>query len=91
MWSKLGVFALVGGFLIGVFSGISSFTGRDSFFKNLTISELTGDFSQTLVEAIPAQAVQDLIYSLVYEISLGWILAGFSVLCFLIGAVVKEH
>ncbi|WP_022663608.1 hypothetical protein [Desulfospira joergensenii] len=91
MWSKLGIFSLLAGFFIGVFSGISNFMGSDNFWVNLTLSDLIGDFSDSLVEAVPVQAVQDGLSFIVFDLHFGWLLAGLSLIFFLISTVVKEH
>lgn len=90
MWSKLGIMSIVAGFFIGVFSGISNFMGADNFWVNLTLSKITGDFSESIVNAIPVQSVQDALQFIVYDLHLGWLVGSLSVVFFLIGAFVKE-
>ena len=90
MWSKLGILSILAGFFIGVFCGISNFMKSDNLWVNLTLSKIFGDFSDTLVEAIPVQAVQDTLQYIVYELHLGWVLAGLSVIFFFISLFVKE-
>ena len=90
MWSKLGIFSILAGFIIGVFSGISKFMGADNFWVNFTLSKILGNFSETIVNAIPVQAVQDALQYVVYELHFGWFLAGLSVVFFLISLFAKE-
>lgn len=90
MWSKLGIVSIGAGFFIGVFSGISNFMQADNFWVHLTLSKITGDFSESIVTLIPVQAVQNVLQSIVYEIPLGWIAVGLSVVFFFISFFVKE-
>lgn len=91
MFTKLGIYSIIGGFFFGVFSGISNFMKADNFWVGLTISKFTGEYSDTIVEAIPVDFIQDGLYFLVYELPFAGAMFGLGVILLIIGAIVKEH
>lgn len=91
MFTKLGIYSIIVGLFVVVFSGISNFMKADNFWVDLTISRFTGDYSDTIVEIIPVDFIQNGLYYLVYELPFAGAMVGLGVIFLLIGAVVKEH
>ncbi len=91
MFTKLGIYSIIMGFFVGVFSGISRFMKADNFWIDLTISKFTGEYSDTIVEAIPVDFIQDGLYFLVYELPFVGAMVGLGITFLIIGAIVKEH
>ncbi len=91
MFTKLGIYCILAGFFIGIFAGISTFMKSDNFWVDLTISKFTGDYSDTIVETIPVDVIQDGLYFVIYELPFAGAMLGLGVIFFLIGAIVKQH
>jgi hypothetical protein len=91
MFTKLGIYSIIVGFFVIIFSGISNFMKADNFWVDLTISRFTGEYSDTIVEAIPVGFIQDGLYFLVYELPFSGALIGLGIVFLIIGAIVKEH
>jgi uncharacterized PurR-regulated membrane protein YhhQ (DUF165 family) len=91
MATKLGIYSILIGFFIGVFTGISKFMKSDNFWVDLTLSKFTGEYSDTIVEFIPVAFIQDGLYFLIYDLPFAVTMLGLGVLFFLIGAAIKQH
>ena len=91
MFTKLGIYFIIGGLFFVVFSGISIFMKADNFWVGLTLSKFTGEYSDTIVELIPVGFIQDGLYYLVYELPFAGVMVGLGVILLIIGAIVKEH
>ena len=91
MVSKLGIYSILIGGFVGVFSLISKFMNVDNYWVDLTLSTLVGDHSQAIVEAIPVEFIQNSMQALFYDLPLGVFFMGLGVLFFVISLFVKEH
>ena len=91
MFTKLGIYSILAGFFIGVFTGISKFMKSDNLWVDLTISKFTGEYSDTIVESIPVEIIQDGLYYMIYELPFALAVLGLGVLLLIIGAIVKQH
>lgn len=91
MFTKLGIYSILAGFFVGVFTGISKFMKSDNFWVDLTISKFTGEYSDTIVESIPVDFIQDGLYFAIYELPFAGALLGLGIISFIIGAIVKQH
>ncbi len=91
MATKLGIYSILIGFFVGIFTGISKFMKSDNFWVDLTISKFTGDYSDRIVEFISVDFIQDGLYFIVYELPFFGAVLGLGVLLLIIGAVVKQH
>ncbi len=91
MATKLGIYSILIGFFVGIFTGISKFMKSDNFWVDLTISKFTGDYSDRIVEFIPVDFIQDGLYFIVYELPFSGAVLGLGVLLLIIGAMVKQN
>jgi len=91
MFTRLGIYSVLIGFFIGVFTGISRFMKTDNFWVDLTLSKFTGKYSDTIVELIPVAFIQDSLSYLIYELPFAVTMMGLAIIFFFIGAVTKEH
>ncbi len=91
MFTRLGIYSVLIGFFIGVFTGISRFMKSDNFWVDLTLSKFTGEYSETIVELIPVAFIQNSLSYLIYELPFSVTMIGFAVVFFVIGAVSKEY
>ena len=91
MFTRLGIYSVLIGFFIGVFTGISRFMKTDNFWVDLTLSKFTGEYSDTIVTAIPVGIIQDGLRYLVYELPFAGIILGLAIVFFTLGAFTKEH
>lgn len=92
MMTKLGIYSLLAGLFLGLFSGISMFMGTHNFWVDLTISKLIGeDRSETIAGMMDAPAVHDVLSSLVYDLPFFCVMLGLGVIFLIIGAFVKNH
>ncbi len=91
MATKLGIYSILIGFFVGIFTGISKFMKSDNFWVDLTISKFTKDYSDRIVEFISVDFIQDGLYFIVYELPFFGAVLGLGVILLIIGAVVKQH
>ena len=89
MWTRMGIWCLMGAFFIWLFSGISHFMQADNFWVGLTLSRMLGDYTDSVVYAVPWEAVQNFLYFFVVELPLFGVLIGVGTLFFLTGMFVK--
>ncbi|MCG8634943.1 MAG: hypothetical protein MI863_14005 [Desulfobacterales bacterium] len=91
MFSKLGILSLLIGFFVGVFSMISKFMNAENFWAGITLSSLSEDLSESLVDAISNVTLHNAVYTLLYEVPLGGVFIGLGVIFFIIALFVKEQ
>lgn len=91
MFSKLGIASMLAGAFVGIFSIISKFMQADNIWVDITLSSLTGDLSDTIVDAVSIEVIHDFLYALFYEFPLGAVILVFGLICFAISLFVKEH
>ncbi len=89
MWTRMGIWCLLGGFFVWLFSGISSFMEADNFWTGLTLSRLLGDYAESVVTFIPLEVVENIMYFLVFELPLYGFILGVGTLFLVIGMVLK--
>ncbi len=91
MFSKLGIFSLLIGFFVGVFSMISKFMSADNIWAGITISSLFEDLSESIVDGVSNVTASNALYTLLYEVPLGGVFIGLGIIFFIIALFMKEH
>ncbi|MCD4675031.1 MAG: hypothetical protein K8S18_03425 [Desulfobacula sp.] len=92
MMAKLGIYSLLAGLFVGVFSGISQFMENKNFWVDLTISKIIGeDNSKTIVELIDVAFIQNSFDFLIYDLPFFCFLLGLSGIFLVISLFVKSH
>jgi len=91
MFTKLGILSILAGGVVGVFTVISRFMQADNIWVDITLSSVTGNLAETLVDAVSVVFIQNSLYTLFYEIPLGGSLIGLGVIFFLISLFFKEQ
>ncbi|MCF8086906.1 MAG: hypothetical protein K9K63_07965 [Desulfotignum sp.] len=89
MWTRMGIWCLMGAFFVWLFRGISHFMQADNFWVGLTLSRILGDYTDSVVYAVPWEAVQNFLYFFVVELPLFGVFLGLGTLFFLTGMFVK--
>ncbi|HCY86404.1 MAG TPA: hypothetical protein DHV36_14810 [Desulfobacteraceae bacterium] len=70
---------------------IASFTNSDNIWADITLSSLSEDVAQSVVNAISYESVRNSLDVLFYEVHLSAVLVGLGVLFFIVAIFVKEH
>ena len=91
MVSKLGIFSLFLGLLVGVFSVISKFMKADNLWVDITLSSLSEGTAERIVDAFSSEMISNALYLLFYEVPLGGVLLGLGVLLLILALFIKEH
>jgi hypothetical protein len=89
MWTRMGIWCLLGAFFIGLFNGISTLMKVDNFWAGLTLSRLLGDYADTVITVVPVQAVENTLYFLVEELPFFGFVLGVGTLFLIVGMFVK--
>ncbi len=89
MWTRIGIWCLLGAFFIALFNGISSFMQVDNFWVGLTLSRLLGAYADAVITIIPLPAVENALYFLVEELPLFGFVLGVGTLFLVIGMFIK--
>lgn len=63
----------------------------DNVFVDMTLSTLSEGMAESVVDTFSSESVQDLLYTLFYEIHLGGIFCGLGLIFIFISFFVKEH
>ena len=92
MIGRLGIYSLLAGFFLGIFSGISSFMESQNFWVDLTISKMIGeDNSEAIIGLINLAVVQNSLDFLIYELPFFCFLLGIGLIFLFISLFVKSH
>ena len=92
MFSKLGIYSLLGGLFMGLFSGISQFMNAKTIWVNLTLSKLLGeDKTEGIIESFSSESVQNTLDTILYDWPLFLIVVGLGLVFLVISMFVKEH
>jgi len=90
--TRLGIYSLLAGFFMGVFSGISSFMQTNNFWVDLTISKIIGeDPSQTVIGLLNIAIIRDTLDFLIYDLPFFCFLLGLGVVLLIISLFGKIH
>ncbi|WP_148278139.1 hypothetical protein [Desulfobacula toluolica] len=92
MFTKLGIFSLAAGFVMGIFSTVSGFMESKNFWVDLTLSKIIGnDTSETVITLIGSDFIQKNLDFLIYDLPFFCFLFGLGVVFLIISLFVKDH
>lgn len=92
MVSKLGIYSLLAGLFMGLFSGISTFMKADNMWVGLTLFKLLGETStEGFITTFSNVSIQNALDKLFYDIPLFMLVIAFSVVLLIISMFLKEH
>jgi len=92
MIMKLGIYSLLGGLFLGLFSGISKFMAAKNFWADLTISRMIGeDTSESIITLIDVIVIQDSLDFLIYDLPFFCFLLGVGLILLIISLFIKSH
>ena len=91
MVTKLGIYSLIAGLFIALFSGISSFMNANNIWINLTLSSILGeDKTESIVTSFSSVAVQDTLDYFFYDLQLFLIAFGLGAFLLVISLFLKD-
>ncbi|WP_319575521.1 hypothetical protein [uncultured Desulfobacter sp.] len=90
MTSKLGLFSIIAGLVLGLFALISKFMGAAVFISTMTISTFFEGITDKIIDKISNDTVYNTLYSFFYEIHLAWVLIGLGVILLIIGTFIDR-
>ena len=92
MTSKLGIFSLLAGFFMGVFSGISKFMEAKNFWVDLTLSKLLGeDNSDAIMGLTDIESIKSILDLLLYGLPFFVVLLLLGAVLLIISLFLKNH
>ncbi|MBU2627191.1 MAG: hypothetical protein KKE61_01115 [Proteobacteria bacterium] len=92
MVTKLGIYSLLAGLFLGLFSGISNFMGTQNYWVDLTISKLIGEeISESIMGLIDVVFIQNTLNFLIYDLPFFCFLLGLGGILLIISLFVKTH
>ncbi|MCP4023504.1 MAG: hypothetical protein GY729_16785 [Desulfobacteraceae bacterium] len=91
MFTRLGIYSLLIGFFIAIFSTISKFMNQDNIWVNMTIAKLMGDKASPMVESIGNESVQELVRYFLFQLPVFGLILGLGGLFFIISFFMKEN
>lgn len=92
MITKLGIYSLLVGLFVGLFTGISRFMGIENFWSDLTVSRLIGeDNSEAIIVLTDVVAIQNFMDYLIYELPFFCFLLVVSLILLIISLFTKTH
>jgi hypothetical protein len=90
MTSKLGLFSIIAGLVLGLFALISKIMGAAVFFSTMTIATFFEGITDIILDKISNDTVYNTLYSFFYEIHLTWVLIGLGVILLIIGTFIDR-
>lgn len=90
MTSKLGIFSIIAGLVLGLFALLSKFMGAAGFLSTMTISSFFQGITDKILDWISNDTVYNAFYSFFYEIHFAWVLIGLGVLLLIIGTFIRK-
>jgi hypothetical protein len=90
MTSKLGVFSIIAGVVLGLFALISKFMGAAVFLSTMTISTFFEGITDKILDWISNDTVYNALYSFFYEIHLAGVLIGAGAILLIIGSFIRK-
>jgi len=90
MISKLGIFSIIAGLVLGLFALLSQFTGSALFLSAMTMSTLFEGITGSILDRISSDAIYNALYLLFYETHLAGILTGLGVTLLVIGTFIRK-
>ncbi|NWH04904.1 hypothetical protein [Desulfobacter latus] len=90
MTSKLGIFSIIAGLVLGLFVLISKFMGTAVFISSMTISTFFEGITDKILDNISNDTVYNALYSFFYEIHLAGVLIGLGLIMLIIGTVIGK-
>ncbi|MCK4767842.1 MAG: hypothetical protein KAS28_05575 [Desulfobacula sp.] len=92
MITKLGIYSLLAGSFVGLFTGISKFMGIKNFWVDLTISKMIGeDNAEAIIGLIDVVFVQNSLDFLIYDLPFFCFLLGLGFILLIISLFLKTH
>ncbi|WP_299980816.1 hypothetical protein [Desulfobacula sp.] len=92
MITRLGIYSLLAGLFVGLFTGISKFMEIKNFWVDLTISKMIGeDKSEAIIGLIDVVFVQNSLDYLIYELPFFCFLLGIGLIFLIISLFLKTH
>jgi hypothetical protein len=92
MITKLGIWSLLIGLFVGIFTGISKFMEASNFWVDLTISKIIGEKkSESIIELIDVAAIQRSLDFIIYDLPFFSFLIICGVVLLIISLFVKTH
>ena len=90
--TRLGIYSLLAGSFVGLFTGISKFMEIKNFWVDLTISKMIGeDNSEAIIGLIDVVFVQNSLDFLIYELPFFCFLLGLGIIFLIISLFLKTH
>lgn len=89
MWTRMGIWCLLGAFFIWLFSGISILMKADNVWVDLTLSRILGEYAESVITFIPVAAVENTLYFLVEDLPFYGVVLGLGTLFLVVGMFVK--
>jgi len=90
MTSKLGIFSIIAGLVLGLFALLSKFMGAAGFCSTMTISTFVEGITDNILDRISNDTIYNALYSLFYEIHFAGVLIGLGVILLIIGTFIRK-
>jgi len=90
MTSKLGIFSIIAGLVLGLFALLAKFMGTAGVMSTMTISTFFQGITDKILDWISNDTVYNVLYSFFYEIHFSGVLIGLGVLLLIIGAFIRN-
>ena len=90
MTSKLGIFSIIAGLVLGLFALLAKFMGTAGVMSTMSISTFFQGITDKILDWISNDTVYNALYSFFYEIHFAGILIGLGVLLLIIGTFIHK-
>ena len=90
MTSKLGIFSIIAGLVLGLFALLAKFMDSAVFISTMTLSSLFEGIIDNILDRISNDTIYNALHSFFCEIHLTWILIGSGVILLIIGNFIDK-
>ena len=90
MTTRLGIFSIIAGLILGLFALISKFMGTAPFLSGMTLSTFFEGLADKILDWVSNDTVYNVLYAFFYEIHMAWVLTGLGVTLLVIGVFIRK-
>ena len=91
MASKLGIFSIIAGLVLGLFALLSNFMGAATFLSNMYISTFFEGMTDTILDRISNDTIYNIFYTFFYEIHIAGIMVSLGLILLIIGSFMRDN
>ena len=91
MTSKLGIFSIIAGVVLGLFAFLAKFMQTATFLVDMTLSTFIQAPADKIMDLVSNDFIYNCLYAFFYEWHLAVVLIGFGVILLIVGTIMGKN